>query len=59
MEIEELRKRALELADLISLAEAPYSKAVDQAKEELHEYLQKLDSQTQKDIMERIRGSCD
>jgi hypothetical protein len=59
VEIEKLRKRALELADLISLAEAPYSEAVDQAREELHKHLQKLDSQTQKEVMERIRGSSD
>lgn len=54
-----LRKHALELADLISCAEAPYSKAVEQASEELREHIQELDPQTQQEVMERIRGFSD
>ena len=55
----QLKKRALELADLIAFAEIPYSKAVGQASEELREHLQELDPQTQQEVMERIRGFSD
>lgn len=54
--MEELRKRALALANLISFAEIPYSKAVEQASAELREQFQNLDAQTQQAVMERIRG---
>jgi hypothetical protein len=54
--MENLKKRALVLADLIGFAEIPYSKAVEQASEELREHFRDLDSQTQQEVMERIRG---
>ena len=57
--MENLRKRALELADLISFAEIPYSKAVDEATKELQEHIHELDGQTQQEVMERIRGFSD
>ena len=57
--MENLRKRALELADLIAFAEIPYSKAVEQATEDLREHLQDLDPQIQQEVMERIRGYAD
>jgi len=57
--MEKLRRRALELADLISCAEIPYSRAVDEATEELRGYIHDLDPQTQQEVMERIRGYSD
>jgi hypothetical protein len=54
--MDRLRKRALVLADVIGFAEIPYSKSVEQASEELREHFQELDSQTQQEVMERIRG---
>jgi len=57
--MEKLRQRALELADLISFAEIPYSRAVKEATEELRKYIHELDSQTQQEVMERIRGYSD
>lgn len=57
--MERLRQRALELADLISFAEIPYSRAVDEATVELREHIHELDPQTQQEVMERIRGFSD
>jgi len=57
--MENLRKRALELADLIAFAEAPYSRAVDEATEELRKHIHELDAPTQQEVMERIRGFSD
>ena len=54
--MERTKKRALELADLIASNEVPLSKSVDKARQELDECLQKVDPQTQKEVMERIRG---
>ena len=54
--MENLKRRALVLADLIGFAEIPYSKAVEQASEQLRKDFQNLDSQTQQEVMERIRG---
>ncbi len=54
--METLKKRALVLANVIGFAEIPYSKTVEQASEELREQFQKLDPQTQQEVMERIRG---
>jgi hypothetical protein len=52
-----IRERALELADIIASTEGlSSSKVLDEAKKELDEYLKKLDPQTQKEVMERIRG---
>jgi len=55
-DMENLKRRALALADLIGFAEIPYSKAVEQASEELRMHFRKLDPQTQQEVMERIRG---
>lgn len=57
--MEKLRQRALELADFISVAEIPYSRAVDEATEELRKHIHELDPQTQQEVMERIRGFSD
>ena len=54
--MENAKKRALELADIVASSEEPFSKAIHEAKEKLGEYLKKVDPQTQKEIMERIRG---
>ena len=50
------RTRALELADIIASSEMPWSKTVREAEQELTELLKKVDGETQKEIMERIRG---
>mgnify|MGYP001591335540 CR=1 FL=1 len=54
--MEETRKRALKLADIIAASEELSSKVIHEATQELNEHLKKLDSQTQKEVMERIRG---
>lgn len=54
--MENLKRRVLVLADLIGFAEIPYSEAVEEAGEELRMHFQNLDSQTQQEVMERIRG---
>ncbi|MBI4490623.1 MAG: hypothetical protein HY694_16180 [Deltaproteobacteria bacterium] len=54
--MEETKKRALKLADIIASSEEPFSKVIDEAKQELREHLKNLDGKTQKEIMERIRG---
>lgn len=54
--MEETRKQALQLADMIASSEEPFSKAIHEAQEKLGEYLKKVDPQTQKEVMERIRG---
>ena len=54
--MESAKKRALELADIIASPEEPSSKILYEANQELKEHLKKLDSQTLKEVMERIRG---
>ena len=54
--MEETRRRALKLAQMIGCSEEPFSKAVHEAEEKLGEYLKKVDPKTQKEIMERIRS---
>ncbi len=55
--MEEIKKRALKLSDVIASGEELFSKVmIDEAKEELREHLKKLDAKTQKEVMERIRG---
>lgn len=54
--MENTRKRALELADIVASTEAPFSTALQEAKQELQEHLKKLDPQTLREVMERIRG---
>ncbi len=55
-EMEETKKRALNLADIIASSEELSSKVIHEATQELNEHLKELDSQTQKEVMERIRG---
>lgn len=54
--MEETRKQALELAHMIASSEDPFSRAIHEAEEKLNKYIEKVDPQTQKEIMERIRG---
>lgn len=54
--MEETRKRALKLADIIASTEELSSKVIQEATQELKDHLKKLDWQTQKEVMERIRG---
>lgn len=54
--MEKIRKRALELADIVASTEMPSSKAIQEAKQELEQHLKKLDPKTLKEVMERIRG---
>ena len=54
--MEETRKQALMLAHMIASSEEPFSRAIREAEEKLNEYLKKVDPQTQKEIMEKIRG---
>lgn len=50
------RRRALELAEIIASSELPWSKAIQEAEQELRDVLKKVDPQTLKEVMERIRG---
>lgn len=54
--MESAKKRALELAEIIASTEEPSSKVLYEAREELKGHLKKLDSETQRQVMERIRG---
>ena len=54
--MDKTRERALELADIVASSTLPWSKEIRKAEEELTEILKKADSQTQKEVMERIRG---
>jgi hypothetical protein len=54
--MEETREQALKLADMIASSEDPFSQAIHEAEEKLNRYIKKVDPQTQKEIMERIRG---
>ena len=54
--MEETRKRALKLADIIASSEELSSRVIHEATQELNKQLKRLDSQTQKEITERIRG---
>ncbi|MBI4528100.1 MAG: hypothetical protein HY695_30260 [Deltaproteobacteria bacterium] len=54
--MEETRKKALKLAEFIGTTKDLSSNAVHEAEDELREYLKIVDSDTQKEIMERIRA---
>ncbi len=54
--MEDIRRRALELVDMIASSKLPWSKAIEEVEQELTEVLKKADLQTRKEIMERIRG---
>ncbi|MET0501798.1 MAG: hypothetical protein ABW172_09790 [Candidatus Binatia bacterium] len=55
--MEATREKALMLADLIASREVLLLLTVDEATEELRELLNKLDAETQKKVMERIRSA--
>jgi hypothetical protein len=54
--METTKKRALELAALLARSEPPFSKAIDDALQDLREFLKTADPQSKKEVMERIRG---
>jgi hypothetical protein len=54
--METTKRRALELAALLARSEPPFSKAIDDALQDLREFLKTADPQTKKEVMERIRG---
>jgi hypothetical protein len=54
--MEETRRRALKLADIVAASEELSANVIREATQELNEHLKKLDSRTQKEVMERIRG---
>ena len=53
---EETKKRCLELADIIAASELPWSKAIQEAEQELSNLIKRVDAQTKKEVAERIRG---
>ena len=57
--MEQTNERALLLADLIASREVLLLLTVDEATEELRGLLNKLDPETQNEIMERIFGFLD
>jgi hypothetical protein len=56
LEMEETKEKALMLADLIASREVLLLLTVDEATEELRGLLNKLDAETQKEIIERACG---
>jgi hypothetical protein len=57
--MEETKERALKFADLIASGEVLSCLTVDEVTEELRGFLNKLDAETQKEIMARICSSLD
>jgi len=55
-ETEETKKRCLELADIIAASELPWSKAIQEAEQELSILIKSGDGQTRQDVAKRIRG---
>jgi len=56
IETEETKKRCLELADMIAASELPWSKAIQEAEQELSDLIQRVDGQTRNEVAKRIRG---
>jgi hypothetical protein len=56
IETEETKKRCLELADIIGASELPWSKAIQEAEQELSDLIKRVDAQTRKEVAKRIRG---
>lgn len=54
--MENIRRKALELVDIIASSELPWSKAIEEVEQELTEVLKKASPQIRKEIKERIRG---
>lgn len=57
--MEETKKRALKFADLIASGEVVSYLTVDEVTEELRGLLNKLDAETQKEVMARICNFLD
>jgi hypothetical protein len=57
--MQETFDRALKFADLIISGEVLSCLTVDEVREELRELLNKLDAETQKEVMERICSFLD
>lgn len=55
-ETEETRKKCLELAGIIAASELPWSLAIQEAEQELSDFLKRVDSQTRNEVAKRIRG---
>jgi len=56
IETEDTKKRCLELADIIAASELPWSKAMQEAEQELSDLIKRVDGQTRNEVAERIRG---
>ena len=56
IETEKTKKRCLELADIIAASELPWSKAIQEAEQELSDLIKRVDDQTRKEVAKRIRG---
>jgi len=56
IETKETKKRCLELADIIAASELPWSKAMQEAEQELSDLIKRVDGQTRNEVAERIRG---
>ena len=56
IETEEMKKRCLELADMIAASELPWSKAMQNAEQELSDLIKRVDGQTRNEVAKRIRG---
>ena len=56
IETEETKQRCLELADIIAASELPWSKAIQDAEQELSDLIKSVDAQTRKEVAKRIRG---
>jgi hypothetical protein len=56
IETEETKKRCLELADIIAASELPWSKAMQNAEQELSDLIKRVDGQTRNEVAKRIRG---
>ena len=56
IEAEETKRRCLELADIIAASELPWSKAIQDAEQQLSDLIKSVDAQTRKEVAKRIRG---
>jgi len=56
IDTEEAKQRCLELADIIAASELPWSKAIQDAEQELSDLIKSVDAQTRKEVAKRIRG---
>lgn len=54
--MEETRRRALKLVDIIASSKLPWSKAIEEVEQDLTEVLKNADLRIRKEIRERIHG---